>query len=174
MGLEVVPGTAATQSRSLLTETTHAASGAYSATSVLKVTGYRTITLLLNIDAAAAGGFPSIVPRGAAVHTGAQDTPPAFGDDVWYCFGVTDGVPVATLGTGTRATGVDYTNSPEFGRMKFRPLEIVSEAHDGATDEIRMAVSLDISWCRWFSIEYAEDGATGTPGAITIDYVLHA
>lgn len=166
-------GPATTAGAVLLAETTAAASGAYASTSVLDVRGYRTITLFLNVDCAAAGGYPELVPRLAYEDLSTTPgTAPAFGDDVWYPYGITDGVPVATLRTGTRVTGVDYTGAPEWAVLTYRPLSIRTEAHDASTNEIRMTVALDVSAAAWFSIEYAEIGATGTPSAVGIKYVL--
>ncbi len=163
----IAPGAIVQQT--LLAETTCAASGAYAATSVIKVEGYRLIILEINNDCAAAAGYPVLIPR---LSSRAGATAPAFGDDVWQCVGVTDGAPVATLFTGTRVTGVDYTGAPEFGVLTFRPLAIRTEAHDAGTNEIRMRVPIDVTGARWFSIEYAEVGTTGTPSAVGIDYVL--
>lgn len=156
----------------LLTETAAAGSGAYTASAVVDVRAYRTITLFINSDAAAANGYPMIRPRVAFEDDGVVGVAPAFGSDVWYAVGVTDGAPVATLLTGAVASGVDYTGAPEWGVLTFRPLAIRTEAHDAATDEIRMTVALDVSAASWFSLEYGEVGNTGTPSALGIKYVL--
>lgn len=167
-----VIGPSVTGGATLLAETTAAASGAYTASGVIDVRSFRTITLFLNVDAAAVGGYPVIRPRVAYEDDGTLGVAPAFGSDVWYAVGVTDGSPVATLLTGTVASGVDYTGAPEWGVLTFRPLAIRTEAHDAATDEIRMTVALDVSAASWFSLEYGEVGNTGTPSAIGIKYVL--
>ncbi len=163
----IAPGAIVRQE--LLAETACAAAGAWAATSIVKVEGYRTLVLEIAVDCAAAGGYPWIVPR---ISSQGGDTAPAFGDDVWFPPSITDGAPVATLNTGTRVTGVDYTGAPEFGVLTFRPLAIRTEAHDAATNEIRKRVVMDITGGRWFSVEYAEVGATGTPCAIALWYVL--
>ncbi len=155
--------------QTLLTETAAPAAGAYAATSVFSVAGFRNLTLWLNADCAAAAGY---IVAAVRFSPGAVDTPdatPAFGDDVWYPVMFNDGAPVATLYTGTRATGVDYTGAPEWGALTIRPGVLRFEAHDAASNEIRgyqeMAIPAGARWC---SIEYAEVGTTGTPSAIAI------
>ncbi len=159
--------------QTLLTETTAAASGAYAATGIVRCDGWRRCALWLNADCAAASGYIVVVPRFSPGAVDTWGTTPAFGDDVWYPVMVNDAVPVPTLYTGARVSGVDYTGAPEFGAVTVRPLALRFEAHDASTNEIRGVQEFEIpSGARYLSFEYAEVGTTGTPSALAIVYTL--
>jgi hypothetical protein len=151
----------------LLAPTACAAAGAQAfAGKVVNVAEARYITLLCDYDAAAAGGRPSIVPLIAA--TG---TEPSATDDSWFVPGVWDGA--ITGGTlGAIPSGADWTAAPDFGLALFRQLAIVLEPADGSTNELRVAVPINVTWATWFTLAYAEHGVTGSPGTLGVQYVL--
>ena len=153
----------------LFAPTACAGSGAQAfAGKIVNVAEARYITLLCDYDAAAAAGRPSIVPL-----ISAESAQPLAGDDSWFIPGVWDGsITGGTL--GTIPAGADWTAAPDFGLALFRQLAIVLEPADGATNELRVAVPINVSWAKWFTVAYAEHGATGDPGTLGIKYVLSA
>ena len=53
-------------------------------------------------------------------------------------------------------------------------LGVAIEPADNTADELRVAVTLDVSAYRWLQVAYAEDGVTGTPGDLALSYSLSA
>lgn len=137
----------------------------------LPVGPYRELTLLLNIDAAAADGTGgiSIIPA-----LSASKTLPSVDDDVWFIPGVTDGSVTAALPGATVAVGADYTLTPEFGQTAIRPWEILpGDDWDNATDEIRMAITIKCAWAKWFHIAVADPSGAGTLATLIAQVVRH-
>ncbi len=143
-----------------------AGSGAFTASGVIPIQEARRITLEILYNTGTTGGYPHIVPN----FSGLSDVP-AVGDDAWYVPAVWDST-VTAVSPGAVATGVDYTVTPPFGEVVFRPLLIRSAAATGASDKIRMVISIDTNGARWFYVSCAEKGVTGTPGTLAVYYTL--
>ena len=142
--------------------------GVYTATSILDVRGARSLTLLVSYDGAAIANVASLIPLMSA-----EAAEPATGDDTWFGFGINDGsVTGGTLTASSLPAGTDFSVAPDFGRSLNRVLDIRTEPLDGATDDIRMRVKLDVSDAQWVQVLYAEAGVVGTPGTLGIKYVL--
>lgn len=154
----------------LVAVATLAASGAYTRSTIVDLTGARFLTLYVDFDAAAIANVLSMVPMFSA-----QLASPAAGDDEWFSPGVWDGtVTAGTLTASSVPSGGDYTISPDFGRILYRSLDIRTEPADATTDEIRVCFTLNVAPHRWFHLLYAEAGVVGTPGALRIKYALGA
>jgi len=143
-----------------------AGSGAFTASGVIDVSKNRRITLEILYNTGTTGGYPHIVPNFSGLKV-----QPAVGDDSWYVPGVWDST-VTAVSPGAVATGVDYTVTPPFGEVLFRPILLRSAAATGASDKIRMVVSIDTNGARWLYVSCAEKGVTATPGTLAINYTL--
>lgn len=151
------------------TEKTLAASGAYSYSDVIvPCATARTITLFLSYDPAAIGGYPVIIPLvscSAAV--------PANNDDSWFQVPISDGTFTVSTLTGALPAGADFTVAPGVGVSQVRGLAIQPCAAAAAgTNEVRVAVTLNIAPYRFFQFVVAEVGATGSPGALLATYSM--
>lgn len=142
-----------------------AASGAWTRSSVVSVEGVRKLTLLVDYDAGAIGGYPGIVCLGSC-----EIDEPAAGDDSWFQLSVWDGSVTAGALSGTLPTGADYTLAQPQGVAIAYPLAIRLTAATNATDEYRQAVTVDVTPFRWFHIIAAEVGVTATPGTLSALY----
>lgn len=143
-----------------------AASGAYSFSDVIvPCAEERTITLLVSYDAAAAGGYPVIIPLGSCA-----STQPAAGDDSWFVLPASDGTWTNTVLSGAVPTGADWTQNPGMGLAEVRCIAIKPMAAAvGTGDELRIAITLNVAPFRYFQFAIAEVGATGSPGAVLIN-----
>lgn len=164
------PTPAKGRATSLVASATLAASGAYAHSDPIDLEGARRLVLLVSYSPNAVGGYPGIIPAfGYTIVEGG----PAATDDVWYVPAVWDGSVTATLLTAaSQPAGTDYTVQPEFGFTTHRPMLIRLEAGDAATDEIRIAVTLEVGAARWARVSYAELGVVATPGTLAISYSL--
>lgn len=120
---------------------------------IVNVEMFRTVTLWIKASADAASAYAHIVPL-----VSASEAEPAQGDDSWFGLSIADAAPTDTLLTGTVPTGADYTIAPEWGVVKCRPLVIRTIESDANTDEIRMAVTLNVTHARWMYIACEEVG----------------
>jgi len=151
----------------LVADATLAATGAFTASTIINVTQFRRLSLGIRYTPGAAGGFPQILPLGSR-----NQLQPATTDDNWYGMGVQDGSVAPTLMTGAFPTNVDVTIEPEWGSQTWRQWCIRTEAGNATTDRIRMTVDIDITGLRWLYFLYAEEGVTGTPGSLGLRYSL--
>lgn len=142
-----------------------ASAGAYERSEVLAVSERKRVCLQLAYDAAGASGYPVVVP-----FVSFEETAPAVDADAWFAIGAPDATPTATSLTGAVPSGADYTLAPGAALVTASPLAIKPmAAASGATNELRNAVSVDLSvvpGARWFHFAVAEVGATGTPGSL--------
>lgn len=147
-------------SQTLTTDLNGAKSGVYS------VADARRIALWVKYSGNAAGGYAHIVPL-----VSAEGEEPAIADDSWFGLGIVEASATGTLLTGTMPTGADYTIAPEWGVVKSLPTVIRTEEADGASDEVRMCVVLDVTHARWLYVA-AEEASGSTAGDIAIDWSI--
>lgn len=146
-----------------------ASSGAWTRSSIVNVANARKIVLEIDYDAAAASGYPIILP----LVSNADDQPAADADS-WFQMSVWDGSITAGALTGTLATGSDFTLAANQGVCISHGLAVRLAASSGASDEHRIAIPLDVSAFKWFHFQAAEVGATGSPGTLAVLYSLAA
>lgn len=153
------------------TEKALAASGAYTASNVIvPVHSARKITIFFAYDAAAIGGYPVIIPL-----VSCASVAPAAADDSWFTMPVADGTFTSTVFTGALPAGQDFTLSPGLGLATVAGLAIKPMPAALATsDEVRAAITLDVSAFRYLQILVAEVGVTATPGSVLATYSLTA
>lgn len=163
------PRAAQSDAATIYTSAALAASGAWTRSSIVSVEGVRKITLLVDYDPGAVGGYPAIVPFGAGVVT-----EPAAGDDSWFQLSAWDGSLTAGALSGTLPTGADYTLAQPQGVAIEYGLAVRLSAATNAADEYRQAITLDVTPFRWFHFIAAEVGVTATPGTLAVSYVLSA
>ena len=163
------PRARATVSASIFASAALAASGAWSRSSIVDVAAARKLTLLLDYDPAAVAGAPHLILLGACTADA-----PAAGDDSWFMLTATDGSITAAVSTGTVPTGADYTVVQVMGTATLQQMIYKLAAATNAADEIRAAVTIDVTPFRWFHFIAAEVGVTGTPGTLVGSYVLSA
>lgn len=144
-----------------------AASGAFTASSIIPCRDARTIHLWVKYQAGVIEGYPQII-----LMVSGAEVAPALTDDEWYAPQVNDGAVVATELTGAMPASHDATLVPEWGSVTARPLVLRLENGAAATDRIRTVISLPIEPAHHAFLLYAEEGASGTPGTIDIDYSL--
>lgn len=149
-----------------------AASNAWTRSSIVSVDGARRITLFIDYDAAAASGYPTIIPLGSCGTTTSSTAEPAAGDDSWFQLSTTDGSVTSAVLAGTLATGSDFTVTQPQGNSIAYPLAIRLTAATGATDEYRQAITLDVGPLKWFHVQIQETGATANPGTVSVLYSL--
>lgn len=150
-----------------------AASGAYTAATHVKLAGARKCTLFVAYNAAAIGGYVSILPTLSAHVT--SDPGPNGTADAWFSPGVWDGtVTGSTLTASSLPAGTDYTVTPDFAPVLHRPMEFVTEPADVATDKIRESFTFNVEHGLWLRVLYAEAGVTATPGSVWLSYVMHS
>ncbi len=144
-----------------------AASGAYVSGGIIDVSGARKIVFYVDYNPAAASGRPAFLPLVSGA--GAK---PAAADDAWFEMSVWDGsVTAAALG-GALPAGMDFTAAPDIGQCLQQRMLIVLKAAAAGTNEIRMKFTLNVDDARWLQLLYAEDGATGSPGTLTVSFAL--
>lgn len=146
-----------------------AASGAFTASSIISVDQARRLTLWVSytMNASATAGYPQIL-----VAQTAQETLPLTTDDVWYHSQVNDGSVSATLLTGSMPSSVDATIAPEWGSLTLRPVVYRLEGGDASTDKIRLKIPVDVQDARWCFLLYAEEGDSTNPGTFAASYSL--
>lgn len=146
-----------------------AASGAYTHGDVIvNVKSARSIHLEIFYRAAAAGGYPILIPQ-----VSIADAAPAAGDDVWTDVPVTDGVVTTTVFGGAVPSGADWTQDPGKGLVDLRSLAIKPMAAAiGTADRVRMSAVIRVDSARWFQIAVAERGVTANPGYLRLRYSL--
>jgi hypothetical protein len=146
-----------------------AASGAYTFSDVIvPCAEERIITLLVAYDSAAAGGYPVIIPLGSCA-----TSQPAAGDDSWFILPASDGTWTNTVLAGAVPSGADWTQNPGMGLSEVRGIAIKPMAAAvGTSDEVRIAITLNIAPFRYFQFAIAEVGNTGSPGACLINASL--
>ncbi len=157
---------------SLFASATLGASGAWSRSSIVSVEGCRKLTMLITYTTDATSGtdgYAEIVPM--AAYTVAE---PAAGDATWFPFGDSDGTVTEGTLAGTLPTGTDFSATPNFAKRKYEPLCLRLDPADNDTDVIQMAITIDVTACRWFQLMAHEAGDTSNPGALAISYVLSA
>lgn len=113
--------------------------------SIINVSAARRLTLWIKASVDAANAYLHLMPLVSA----AQDRP-VIGDDSWFGLAERDAAAVATLVTGSMPVGLDATIAPEWAVVTARPIIIRTESGDANTDEIRLAVTLDVTHARWF------------------------
>lgn len=124
---------------------------------VVSVAQFRRVTLWIKASVDAAGAYAHIVPLVSAARS-----QPAIGDDSWFGLSERDAEATATLLAGSVTTGADYTIAPEWAVVTMRPIVIRTEAGDANTNEIRMAVTLDVTHARWLYVACEEVSAAMT------------
>lgn len=146
-----------------------AAAGAYTFSDVIvPCAEERTITLFLAYDAAAAGGYPVIIPLGSCA-----SSQPAAGDDSWFTLPASDGTWTNTVLAGAVPSGADWTQNPGMGLSEVRGVAVKPMAGAvGASDEVRIAITLNVAAFRYFQFAIAEVGNTGTPGSALVNASL--
>jgi hypothetical protein len=88
---------------------------------------------------------------------------------------IADGTFASTVFTGALPAGQDFTLSPGLGLATVAGLAIKPMPAALATsDEVRAAITLDVSAYRYFQLIIAEVGVTATPGSALITYSLTA
>lgn len=149
-------------------ELTLAASGDWTRSDIISVMDAREIVLLIAYDpSTSSGGYPHIVPL-----VSCNQAQPAAGDDSWYMPGVTDGTVTEVSADTGLPSGADYTAVPGYGEVLYRPIMLRCDAADNASDEIRLAIRLNVAPYRWLHLICAEKGLTANPGALLITYTL--
>ncbi len=147
---------------------------AYQATDVLDVRRCRRVTILIDGDAAAATSAISIIPLlsfDAGTWSDGAEQPPSATADVWFIPGVTDGAVTPSDPAGTLISGGDFTLIPEFGRVTYRPIEIMTEAFENATDELRLCLTIDVGDARWLHLQLADGSGAGTLATVLVKAV---
>lgn len=131
---------------------------------IRNVSALRRLTVFCDLAASAAGDQVSIFPL---ISSKRADKPTAI-EDVWYIAGVFDATPSAVLPSGTILAGADFTLTPEFGQVTIRPMEILSEVMDGASDEVRMTFSVDVTEAIWFHLQAADIAGSTVLNAVAV------
>lgn len=150
----------------LLTQGPLSGGGAFQTTDRIDLGTSRRLLLEVRYLAAAAGGYPAIIPVASNA-----DTIPAITDDVWVVPTIWDGI-VTGATVGTLPAGPTFTNQPDFGRVVHRQIDLNVEPADAANDIIRAGIPLNIEDYRWMYFLVAEEGATGGPGSLSLAYAL--
>lgn len=133
--------------------------------SVVELYDYRYVTLYIKGSADAASAYAHVIP----LISSASSTP-AVADDSWYGLCERDSTATATPLTGSLPTGADYTIAPEWAVVTCRPIVIRLEASDANTDEIRLAVTLNVAHAKYLYVAVEEVGGNMNVG---IKYSLH-
>lgn len=153
----------------LFTEAALAASNAWSRSSIVSADGQRKMTLFIDYNPAAAGGYPTIIVLGSTGTTSDPNSTPGGGDDVWWQLSTTDGSVTSAVLAGTLATGSDFTVAQPQGNAIAYPLAIRLTAATNATDEYRQAVTIDVGPYKWIHIQ-AQETSAGSPGTLGVYY----
>lgn len=169
--LDVRPIADAEDTVILVSSATLAASGAWTASTVVALAGYRKINvdLYYTTDATSGtGGYPLFYPR----WSNKAGSAPAFGDDVWVSSMLGNDTRTLTTPTGTIATGEDSTFAPGFAYVvaERQAYRLVASAND--TDVQRVRVTFDCSHAKFFSLSFAEAGDTSNPGSLAVEVSL--
>ena len=165
--LGIIPWAANTDEVILRTDAALAAAGAFVATTVIDVRGFRRLNLTIRYAPGAAGGYPHI-----ACFRAKTAASPALNTDNWSTFGVNDGTVVATNLAGALPGGTTITAAPPWGEITNRPLVLRTAAAVTPGDRVRMDVELDVASVKWVYFDCAERGITATPGILGVRYNL--
>jgi hypothetical protein len=138
----------------------------YVASDVIDVREARQIALLIAADAGAADNVPTMLLLGACAATAPLAT-----DDSWYGLPAYDGVVTPNLPTSTKLSGADFSLTPEWGAVTVLPANLKLQATDNATDEIRLSVVIDVSWCTHFHLQAADVGGGATKASLLVQVV---
>lgn len=149
-----------------------AASGAWTRSSVISVARMRKLTLFVDYDPGAIGGYPGVIPLGSNGTVDDPNSQPAAGDDSWFVLSNFDGSITSGVASGTLPTGADYTIVQPMGSSIAYATVIRLTAATNATDEYRQAITIDVTPFRWFHFIAAEQGVTATPGTLSVTYSL--
>jgi hypothetical protein len=144
-----------------------AASGAWSRSSIVSVADARKLTLFVDYDPGAIGGYPGLILLGSC-----NVTEPASDADSWFQLSMFDGSVTSAVGSGALATGSDFTIAQPEGFAIAYPLIVRLTAATNAADEYRQAITLDVTPFRWVHFQAAEIGVTATPGTLAVTYSL--
>ena len=144
------------------------ASGAWRRSETLFVGGMRRFGLWVFADADASGGtgaYPQIIVLGSAA-----STEPAAGADSWTMLPVLTGTVASTaFGSGTVATGADYTLTPAGNMDTAAPLIVQLRTLAADTDKIRVGpLSYNVELVRWVHVIAAEVGDTTNPVTLNL------
>lgn len=141
--------------------------GTNQASTIIDVREARQIALLMDIDAGAASDVVSMFPVGSC----SAEAPDAITDDEWFALPSASTVTAGLPSGITQLSGVDQTIVPEYGQVTVYPTEIKFAATDNASDEIRVAVVLDVTWCRYFAVLLADGSGAGTLATVKVQAV---
>jgi hypothetical protein len=150
-------------------DATLAASGAWTRSSVINVKNARKLTLYINYDPGAIGGYPGLIFLGSNGTTSTADAQPATDADSWFQLSAVDGSVTSAVGSGTLAAGSDFTIAQPEGWVTAYPMIVRLTAATNAADEYRQAITIDVTPFRWVHFQAAEVGVTATPGALSVE-----
>jgi hypothetical protein len=141
----------------------------YQRSSRVRLVQARRVQVFVAYNAAAVGGLVSIFPVGSGKD--GQDVDPAA--DVWFPIGVWDGSVSPAAGSGTLASGTDFTITQSFGRTTVYPQELRSPAALNAADKVRLTFSIDVGGVKWLGFDVAEMGG-GAAGSLHLAVLPYA
>lgn len=135
---------------------------------IIDVREARQLALLIEIDAGATADVVSLFPVGSC----SSEIPTAVTSDEWFALPAYDGAVTGAVPSGiTQLSGVDQTLTPAFGQVTVRPMQLKFETATGASNETRLCVVLDVTWCRFFALLAADGSGAGTLADLRVQAV---
>lgn len=137
------------------------------ASDIIDVREAREIALLVEVSYGETDSQVSLFPVGSSEAT----QPSLITDDQWFNLPASTAVSAAVPSGLTQLSNVDFTLSPEFGAASVYPLQVNLAAADATSDEMRIAVRLDVSWCKYFAVLLGDGSGATTLADVRVQVV---